>query len=363
MNIQSTIVKCINEQLFLNNYLVMPNFGGFVLKTITAQYSLNGSIIIPPSKTLSFNAQLKQNDGVLVTCLQNKLNCSGTVALQHLNDFASYCTSILNTSKRITFDNIGFFYTDFENNICFEPQTSTNFLTSSFGLTQITLKTIETEPVITKKQPVFIDKTPEKATQKDVIKKQPKRYSKVVVPSLVALTLFSLLALFVSNSKITGQLKASIMGHSSKITYSPISYSDLKLQAIASENNKYIADANGIASISIENTKTVFVNVNVATENQNLAIATKNVTTSRSNLTNNSETHAYKIVLGCFSLLENAERLKKTLQNKNVDATVSNNKKGLYVVSNGNFATKEDAVEQLAQIKSSYPDAWIKNPD
>lgn len=341
----------------------MPNFGGFVLKTTAAQLSLNGSIIIPPSKTLSFNAQLKQNDGVLAMCLQNKLNCSAAEALQHLNDFASYCMSILNTSKRITFDNIGFFYTDFENNICFEPQTSTNFLTSSFGLTPITLKAIETEPVITKKQPVFIDKTPERATHEEAIKQQPKRYSKVVIPSLVALALFSLLALFVSNSKITGQLKASIMGHSAKITYSPISYSNLNLQSVASENNKYIADANGIASINIENTKTVFVNVNVATENQNLAIPTKNITTSHFVHTNTSETHSYKIVLGCFSLLENAERLKKTLQNKNVEATVSNNKKGLYVVSNGNFATKEDAVEQLAQMKSRYPDAWIKNPD
>jgi len=361
MNIQNTIIKCINQQLFLNNYLVMPNFGGFVLKTTSAQLALNGAIIIPPAKTLSFNAQLKQNDGVLAICLQNTLNCSITEALQHLNDFALYCTSILNTSKRITFENIGFFYTDFENNICFEPQTNTNFLTSSFGLTSISLKKIEQEPIPLKKQPVFVDKKPEKVTQQPIVKR--KNYSKILVPSLIAITLFSLLALVISNSKITGPLKASIMGHSGKINYSPLIYSDLKLQAVISENNTYVADANGIASINIENSKTLLVNINTTPISKTLAVETKKIISNHSLNITEANSSSYKIVLGCFSVIENAERLKKTLQQQNITANVNSNKKGLYVVSNGNFATKQEAVEQLAQIKSNYPDAWIKNPD
>jgi len=364
MNIQTTIVKCINEQLYLNDYLVIPNFGGFVLKTTPSQLSLNGSTIFPPSKTLSFNTQLKQNDGVLAMCLQNRLNCSNTESLQHLNDFASYSLSILNTSKRLTFDNIGFFYSDFENNICFEPQTSTNFLTNSFGLTPIALKVLEIEPVVTKKEPVFVDKTPEKATHKEVIRQQPKRYSKAIVPSLIILTLFSLLALFISNSKITGQLKASIFGHSGKANYSPLSYSELKLESTINENNTYVADANGIASLNIEDTKTLLVNINaeILPEKKSV-IQPKNSVHVQTNNIIPEKSNAYKIVLGCFSVIENAERLKKTLQHQNISADVNSNKKGLYVVSNGNFATKEEAVEQLSQIKSNYPDAWIKNPD
>lgn len=341
----------------------MPNFGGFVLKTTSAQLALNGAIIMPPTKTLSFNAQLKQNDGVLATCLQNTLNCAITEALQHLNDFASYCTSILNTSKRITFENIGFFYIDFENNICFEPQTNTNYLTDSFGLTPLTLKRLdpEIEKITLKKQPVFVDKKPEKAIQEFIIKR--KNYSKILLPSLIAITLFSLLALFISNSKITGQLKASILGHSVKINYSPLSYSNLQLQPIITENTTYVADANGIAFINLENTKTVLVNINTTPFNKTLAVEPKKVTSIHSQNITSIASNTYKIVLGCFSVVENAERLKKTLQHHNISANVNSNKKGLYVVSNGNFATKQEAVDQLAQIKSTYPDAWIKNPD
>lgn len=365
MNIQSTIIKCISQQLFLNNYLVMPNFGGFVLKTTSAQLALNGAVIIPPTKTITFNAQLKQNDGVLAICLQNTLNCSITEALNHLNDFALYCKSILNTSKRITFENIGFFYTDFENNICFEPQTNTNYLMDSFGLTPLTLKKLlpEIEKITLKKQPVFIDKKPEKVIQEPILKR--KNYSKILVPSIVTITLFSLLALIVSNTKITGNLKATLLGTTTKINYNPIPYPDLKLQTL-NNNNTYVADANGLATLILNTEKTLFVNVNsTLATSKILAITTKKTNaTSVHNINLTSNTSSYKIVLGCFSIAQNAKRLVTNLKKNNITAIINNkNIKGLYVVSTGNFNNKQAAAEQLAQLATNYPGAWIKNPD
>ena len=360
MNVQHTIIKSINEQLYIHNYLVMPNFGGFVLKTQAAQLSFNGAVIIPPTKKISFNAQLKQNDGVLAICLQSKLNCTANEAINYLNDFATYCTSILNTSKRITFENIGFFYIDFENNICFEPQTNTNFLTSSFGLTPLTLKKIELEPV--KKQTIFVDKTHQKAIQQQVI--TSKNYKKIIVPSLIVVAVFSLLALFISNNKITGSLKAAILGSSTKINYKPLTYLELKLQTQNNLNTTYIADANGIAAIDLEETKTIFVNTSTNLNLNNLAVTTKKTTTKHSPNFETLTTNTYKIVLGCFSVIENAERMVSTLKNNNINANLSGkNNKGLFVVSKGNFSNKQEAIEQLAQIKNTCPNAWIKNPE
>lgn len=364
VNIQKTIIKCITEQLFLNNYLVVPNFGGFVLKTTPSQIYLNGSKISPPTKRLSFNAQLKQNDGVLALCLQKKLNCSSAEALHHLTDFASYCLGILNSSKRISFEDIGFFYTDFENNICFEPQTNTNFLTSSFGLTTLPVKVIVSESTSVKKQPIFIDKTPVKATQKQTTKPRLNYYSKVVIPITTVIIVFTLLALFISKSKFAGQLKASIMGHSGKISYSPLNYSELILQPTIAKNKTYIADANGIASITLENLKTILVNVNTSLTTKNLAVETKNITPIvNSQNTNSCKNNTYKIVLGCFSISNNAERLKNVLQSQNITANVTIGVNKLYIVSYGNFKTKEEAFLQLARFKNNYPKAWIKKPD
>ena len=53
--------------------------------------------------------------------------------------FSDYFTSVLSARRRLSIDNIGFFYLDFENNILFEPQPDTNFLTNSFGLSSISL--------------------------------------------------------------------------------------------------------------------------------------------------------------------------------------------------------------------------------
>src|SRR4051812_36740741 len=113
MNVQQTIIKGIQEQLFYNDYLVLPDFGGFVLKKKASHYSPTGGSIIPPSKTVSFNVQLKQNDGILVLWLQNKLACTSSEALSHLVEFSHYCSGILNTKRRLTLDGIGFFYLDF----------------------------------------------------------------------------------------------------------------------------------------------------------------------------------------------------------------------------------------------------------
>ena len=360
MNVQHTIIKSITEQLYVHNYLVIPNFGGFVLKTQSAQLNFNGAVTTPPSKTISFNAQLKQNDGVLVICLQSKLNCTANEALNYLNDFATYCTSILNTSKRITFENIGFFYIDFENNICFEPQTNTNFLTSSFGLTPLTLKKIEVETI--KKQALFVDKTHQKAIQQPII--ATKNYKKVIMPSLIVMAVVSLLALFISNNKITGSLKATILGTSTKINYKPLTYLELKLQTNNNSNTTYVVDANGIATINLEETKTIFVNTVASLSTTNLAVTTKKTTAKHSPNFETVTTNSYKIVLGCFGIVENAERMINTLKNSNINANLSGkNNKGLFVVSNGSFATKQAALEQLAQIKGTCPNAWIKNPE
>src|SRR6478609_428978 len=153
----------MKEQLFSNNYLVLPGFGGFVLKSRASHFSASGGSLLPPSKTVSFNSQLKQNDGIMALWLQNKLNCTAKEALAHLAEFAEFCTGVLSAKRRLTLEGLGFFFIDFENNICFEPQQDANFLGESFGLAPISLKPLIAEaPEKFKessiKEPVFVDR-------------------------------------------------------------------------------------------------------------------------------------------------------------------------------------------------------------
>jgi hypothetical protein len=354
INVQQTIIKGIKEQLFFNNYLVIPNFGGFVLKSNTAHVSKSGGLIVPPSKTVSFNIQLKQNDGILALWLQNKLSCSSTEAILHLHDFADYCSSILQTRRRFTLEGIGFFYLDFENNICFEPQSDANFLSSSFGLAGISLKELELEITEIKKEPVFVDRVIHPQTLEQSIKPK-KNYRKVVLPALFSIIFLSLLLLFVANTNISGKLNASLFAHSSSTTYAPINYCDLKLASHLEDNLPYVADANGIATIEIENNKTIAVKaleLPVYSEVVSHSMVSNNVALSHSK---------FEIVLGCFSVIENANNMLEKLSKQHVNAFLSGkNNRGMYVVSNGAFETKDQAVEQLGKIKSTFPHAWIK---
>ncbi len=355
MNVHQTIIKGIKEQLFFNNYLVLPNFGGFVLKQIPSHFSASGGMLIPPSKTISFNSQLKQNDGILALWLQNNLSCNNTQAIHHLNDFAEYCKSILSNKGRLTIDGFGFFYADLENNICFEPQQQINFLTSSFGLSPVSVKEIEVE-IVNKTETIFVDRT---LTHERVEIKKVRNYRKVAVIAVSGILLLSSLLLVVSNSKISGKLRASILGKEQKTTYTPFNYQSLDLKDLSAEKKDYVVDANGIATLELDNNKTLAVQAleNALVEPEmhsknNVAIKT------------HSSHKNFEIVLGCFSILDNANRMVKKLKSESVLADLAGqNNKGLYVVSSGSFNTKEEALQQLTQIKTTCPKAWIKKAD
>jgi hypothetical protein len=352
VNVQQIIIKGLKQQLFLNEYLVLPDFGGFVLKKTFAHFSTGGALLLPPAKTVSFNSQLKQNDGVMALWLQSKLSCEPQTALNHLKNFAEYCQSILNNRGRLSFDGIGFFYLDLENNICFEPQAHANFLTESFGLAPININEItRIEPI--KAEPVFEDRLAQTESSVSQHKKQ-RNYRNIAIAAVSGFVLVSSILLLVSNSKISGNLQATFFGHVEKASYSPASFAPLTLKEISEKKSDYVADANGIATLKLDEHKTVFVK---AFESE---IKIKQPAKDLKIVVSNYQNH--EVVLGCFSILSNAEKMATKLASLNIEATVKNkNEKGLYVVSGGGFSSKEEAVARLTSLRISYPNAWIKS--
>jgi len=358
MNVYQTIIKGIKEQLFFNNYLVLPDFGGFVLKKTPSHFSPSGGMLLPPYKTITFNSQLKQNDGILAQWLQKQLNCDNGQAILHLKDFAEYCKSILNNKGRLSLDGLGFFYSDLENNICFEPQQQINFLMSSFGLSPVSVKEIEVE-ILPKTETVFVDRVITHTESENQAQPKKKRnYRKIAVAAVSGLLLVSSVLFIVSNSKISGQLKSSLFGKEQKTNYTSINYPELNLKSIIADKKDYVADANGVATIELENNKILSVQAL-----ENILPAVDNTNNSKKVSVRSSHKN-FEIILGCFSVLNNAKRMVKKLKSEQVPAELSGqNYKGMYVVSAGGFNTKEDALVQLSRIKNSFPNAWIKKAD
>ena len=68
----------ISELLFLHDCVIIPNFGGFVGNPKSAKLNKITGVLSPPSKQILFNANLKTNDGLLITHISKLL---GTIIL------------------------------------------------------------------------------------------------------------------------------------------------------------------------------------------------------------------------------------------------------------------------------------------
>ena len=346
LNIHQHIIAGIQEQLYLNDYLVLPNFGGFVLKTQRATFGGGGLSLMPPRKTLGFNVQLKQNDGILSHWLQKQLGCSVAEATKHLEDFSVFCNSILQSKRRLSLDGIGFFYLDFENNICFEPATDKNFLTDSFGLAAITLQAIPEQKMEVKVQEKlnrFATKNVSTQSPANQRKFPAKQAAYVLLVVLLAGTLFTLV---LSQATHKGIWQAAVFNNTGKGIYVPVSYSDLNIQRADAPSTDLVADNNGIAELNLGNGKNIAVNVLPAQAKQH---------------TNSPAFGKYEIIFGCFKKLKNAKRLVAKLQNENVDAGIKTETyKGMHVVALSGINDKLQALDALEAIQNAYPKAWLK---
>lgn len=349
MNVQQTIIKGIRELLFFHNYLVLPRFGGFVLKSAPSHFSVSGGQLLPASKTVSFNAQLKQNDGILAVWLEQQLSCAPAKALEHLHDFAEFCSSVLTARRRLSIDRLGFFYLDFENNICFEPQQDSNFLTTSFGLGPVSIRAFDQGVAELKRESVFVDRTFPKEAAFSPTSSVVKNYRRLVLPLVFSILFFSLLLLFVSNNRFNGPLSASLLGNKSTSLYRPFTYPDLVVVPNRHSTVTYVADANGIATLDLGDTKHVAVNV-LASES-----------TDASPMVHLRHAKAFEIVFGCFAVRQNANKMVAKLKDQRIPAQLRDrNEKGMYVVSDGNFASRQEAYLRLSELKEDFPKAWIK---
>ena len=52
--------------------VIIPDFGAFVTRNVSAKISSDGSKIFPPKKEVSFDKNLVKNDGLLINNISSK---------------------------------------------------------------------------------------------------------------------------------------------------------------------------------------------------------------------------------------------------------------------------------------------------
>jgi len=160
------IEKHISDLLYRYQCVTVPGFGAFLTETVSAHVTGSASSFFPPKKVVSFNANVKNNDGLLANHVALQEKMSYELAVIKIGDVVNEWTYLLQNRNRVVLKNIGEISVNNEMNWVFEPANTVNYLTDSFGLTpfvspEITREVLKQEvEALEEKAPIIF--TPER---------------------------------------------------------------------------------------------------------------------------------------------------------------------------------------------------------
>ena len=299
--------KAINSLLYTNDCVTVPGFGSFIVNKFSSVYDEKKGKFYPPSRRVSFNPKIKNNDGLLANFISEKETISYEVAVKNIHNEVISWKKKLNTEP-ILLDNIGELSYNSDENIIFSPDLDSNHFLGSYGLPSIYYK----------KQQDLVSTYNESTLKKYNDLKGNSSISRVpdFVKYAAALVIIFSTTFFLSNQ------------------YEEYNFQN---QLILEQENRQktiqrvesaVFDFGSIPAIELE----VKVQVN-----------------------------KFHIIAGAFGVKSNADKLYKSLLSKGYNPTkLPLNDKGLIPISFDNFSNRKDAVIALRQLQmSENKDAWI----
>ncbi|MDG1889328.1 MAG: SPOR domain-containing protein [Flavobacteriaceae bacterium] len=294
-----TIFKDIVELLHNNDCVILPGFGAFVLKKKSASIIQNK--FIPPSKNVSFNSMLKENDGLLVKYISGTRKTSYKKALNLVEKEVEAFNKKLTRDLLVEIESIGVFELKDENSLNFNPDLSINFDSSSFGL---------------------------QSFLKDPLLKNIKTESKKEI-SFVSNYLLRNAAIFIS-----------VMGLSYLGYFNYTNYIDTeKLNNIAVAQNQILKKVQA-ATFDLGELPAISLNVSAPVINQSSIY--------------------FSVIAGSFRSKNNAQKQLNSLISLGYKASYTTiNPKGLFRVAYARLKTRKEASSLISKIKGSGQDAWL----
>jgi hypothetical protein len=131
------IEDLVSSLLLRHSCVIIPNFGGFVAKSISAKLDLDRGLFLAPSKQLLFNKNLLNNDGLLISEYSSINAIEYSKSQSEIEEFVLDLKSKLNSKQSVHIERVGKLSYDLEGNLVFEQDRYFNLLLSSYGLNQV----------------------------------------------------------------------------------------------------------------------------------------------------------------------------------------------------------------------------------
>ena len=310
----------INKLLFLHDCVIVPGFGGFISSKKSAELNKVTNTLIPPSKQILFNSNLKTNDGLLISYISKYEGISHEKSKQNVYVFSNELKAKLSKTKVLRLKEIGLFTLGNEGNITFIQDNAINYSLDAFGMKQTYNK------CIVRKTDKQIDTTIKKITSLN--SKVLLRAAVVLVP-LIGLAYLSI-----------WQEERINNAYSQMATFSPFS------------NTKAVED-------EIKPSAQMQVNLN-----QNFGVINKKNDAIQIGKVSKEEgvsffvQKKYYIIAGAYAKRNNASRMFNKLNTSNYNPEILKEEK-FFRVSYDFFYNKNDALLALNKIKLENPEAWL----
>ena len=294
-----SIFKDISHLLHSNDCVILPNFGAFVLKSKSAYIEDNE--FFPPSKYVSFNSMLKDNDGLLAKFISEERKIFYKKSLKLISDEVKLLNEKLSEDLIFDTEYLGIFELKEKNTLILNPDFSINFDSSVFGLNSFVRK-----PIINISSKRAADKS-----QFDT--NNLLRYAAIFI-SILGLSYFGY---FNYNNYLNNE----------------------KLKNIAIAQEKILENVQ-TATFNLGDLPPINVNV-------------------KAPIVKDNSTY-YSVIAGAFRSRRNAEKHLNTLIIDGYQASYTTvNPKGLFRVAYARLKTRKEAAELILKIKTSGQDAWL----
>lgn len=132
------------EYLILNHdCVIIPGWGALIAQHTSARFDEENSVILPPMRSISFNQSINHNDGLLADSISRKEGIGYNDAKSFIEEEVRALKIQLNSGTEISIGRLGFFHTNEEGSLVFEPYRSKTVQSNLFGFAALEMPTLE----------------------------------------------------------------------------------------------------------------------------------------------------------------------------------------------------------------------------
>jgi len=314
----------ISELLFRHDMVVMPDFGAFIGRRKPAEVDKKRGLFLPPSKEISFNGLIRNNDGLLIHYIARKEGIPYNDAARFVQEQTAEWKNRLQRNHVLHLKDIGFFHIE-DGKLNFTPYTHRNYLAEAYGLNLFfrqpagkkhTARLIR--EVNTQEEMQIPASAPLSAgaalSAPDRVHRRPGAYEWMRHAAAAVIFLIFLWGGLQAGRNNTASANHSDMQHATYVL--PHSLPTLSLTPPQQPVKN---------SVSAADSRTF-----------------------------------YYIIIGAFKNKQNAVKLMERLRADGINAsTPANPEKGLFYVAYETFTDAAKAEKKLPAVRKKYPDAWI----